>query len=72
MHPLTRTGIVIAGVGFVLLLIVQVLLRVLSAGTGANIGLGILGIASYIAIALGVIAIIAGLLMRSRREEEDF
>lgn len=72
MYPLTRTGIVIAGAGLVLLLIVQVLLRVLSAGTGANIGLGILGIASCIAIALGVIAIIAGLLMRSRREEEDF
>lgn len=72
MHPLTRTGIVIAGVGLVLLLIVQVLLRVLSAGTGANIGLAILGTASYIAIALGVIAFIAGLLMRSRREEEDF
>lgn len=72
MHPLTRTGIVIAGVGLVLLLIVQVLLRVLSADTGANIGLGILGTASYIAIAFGVIAFIAGLLMRSRREEEDF
>ncbi len=69
MHPLTRTGIIIAGAGLVLLLVVQVLLRVLSADTGANIGLGILGIASYVVIPLGVMVFIAGRLMQSKQKE---
>ncbi|WP_115727258.1 hypothetical protein [Actinomyces culturomici] len=55
--------------GLVLLLVVQVLLRVLSADTGANIGLGILGIASYVVIPLGVMVFIAGRLMQSKRKE---
>ena len=69
MQSLERVGLGVAGVGVLLFLAVQILNRVLSVDTGANIGLGLIGIASYVVVALGALTFIVGFIMRCAHKE---